>query len=208
MLILDEFHRLGKMSEVAEAMTTIRGFNGRMAIITQTIPKLDAIYSYEERLSIQGGAGLKLYLTPSEEMTIEDLSQACGMTTKRTVSKSRRTGLMERATVSERTEERPLLTEDEARRLPRDASIIIVNGEQPVKAKRIVHYEDPTFTRILKAQERLSWDGIERDLLTARIAKVERQVAGHAPAVESQHRPPDDTDLQRVKGLIEGAFAL
>jgi type IV secretion system protein VirD4 len=177
MLILDEFHRLGKMSEVADAMTTIRGFNGRIAIITQTIPKLDAIYSYEERLSIQGGAGLKLYMTPSEEMTIEDLSDACGVTTKRTITKSRQTGLGEKTSISERTDERPLLTKDDARRLPEDASIIIVNGRQPVKVKAIKHYADRRFKKILAQQEKLSWDLVNRPLEAARVTNLENRQA-------------------------------
>lgn len=177
MLILDEFHRLGKMSEVAEAMTTIRGFNGRIAIITQTIPKLDSIYSYEERLSIQGGAGLKLYMTPSEEMTIEDLSNAVGMTTKRTVTRSKQAGLGQRATFTERTDEKPLLTEDDARRLPEDVSIIIVNGKQPVKVKAIVHWKDRRFKKILKKQEQLGWDMVDKSLLQSRIDNIERRTA-------------------------------
>jgi len=213
MLILDEFHRLGKMSEVAEAMTTIRGFNGRIAIITQTIPKLDSIYSYEERLSIQGGAGLKLYMTPSEEMTIEDLSNAVGMTTKRTVTRSKQAGLGQRATFTERTDEKPLLTEDDARRLPEDVSIIIVNGKQPVKVKAIVHWRDRRFKKILKKQEQLGWDLVDKSLLQSRIDNIERrtakpQVAGSATisnqkGKEQQAAPegPTTDDLKQLAAL-------
>jgi len=197
MLILDEFHRLGKMSEVAEAMTTIRGFNGRIAIITQTIPKLDSIYSYEERLSIQGGAGLKLYMTPSEEMTIEDLSNAVGMTTKRTITRSKQAGLGQRATFTERTDEKPLLTEDDARRLPEDVSIIIVNGKQPVKVKAIVHWKDRRFKKILKKQEQLGWDIVDKSLLQSRIDNIERRTVKQQPAgsasitnQKSKEQPP------------------
>lgn len=220
MLILDEFHRLGKMTDVANAMTTIRGFNGRIAIITQTIPKLEAIYSYEERLSIQGGAGLKLYMTPSEEMTIEDLSKACGMTTKRTVSKSRAAGLFERPTVTERTEERPLLTEDEARRLPPDTSIIIVNGKQPVKVRRIVHYEDPVFTALLAKQDEKVWDRIDNALRDARMNRFEEDRAKkRTPAAVPEAAPVEvagppeartltTDDLAQLKDLIEQVFQL
>lgn len=180
LLILDEFHRLGKMAHIANAMTTIRGFGGRIAIVTQTIPKLDQIYSREERLSIQGGAGLKLYLTPSEEMTIEDVSKACGKTNKRVVSKSRRSGFGEKTTISERMEEHPLLTEDEARRLDPNAAIVIINGQQPIKAKRIIHYKDRRFTRILKEQDKLPWsitEGSEVEALTRRLDALEASTA-------------------------------
>lgn len=190
MMILDEFHRLGQMERVANAMTTIRGFGGRIAIITQTIPALDLIYSREARLSIQGGAGLKLYMTPSEEMTISDLSQACGMTTARTLGKSRKVGLVEETTYTEGSDERPLLTEDAARQLPADVTIIIVKGQQPIKANPIIHHEDPTFTTILRKMEGMSWkdmaypgvrpkflkflEDIEKEFLEADLPKAEQ----------------------------------
>lgn len=193
MIILDEFHLLGKMTAVARAMTTIRGFHGRIAIITQTIPVLDSIYSYEERLSIQGGAGLKLYMTPSEEMTIEDLSKACGMTSKRAITRSRQVGLGQRVTLTERTDERPLLTEDGARRLPEDVSIIIVNGKQPLKVKAIVHHRDRHFAKILEMQNELSWEAVEKSLLQSRINHLERK------SLKAQQPPPPVKDAPANK---------
>lgn len=201
MIILDEFHLLGKMSKVADAMTTIRGFNGRIAIITQTIPKLDVIYSYEERLSIQGGAGLKLYMTPSEEMTIEDLSKACGMTTKRTITRTRSTGLDERTTISEKTDERPLLTEDEARRLPEDVSIIIVKGAQPLKVKSIRHFEDRHFKSILEQQAMIPWSLVDGDKQSRRIDKLEAN-ADRSQKQTDQRITRTEVDYDAVKKLI------
>lgn len=201
MILLDEFHLLGKMSEVADAMTTIRGYNGRIAIITQTIPKLDAIYSYEERLSIQGGAGLKLYMTPSEEMTIEDLSKSCGMTTKRTISKSRRSGLGEKTTISERTDEKPLLTEDEARRLPKDVSILIVNGKQPIKAKAIIHYKDQLFKDILKQQDKLSWDAIKDRLGKAGLRHRVRVTALAVTELQNAEKQDANVEAQQDEAI-------
>lgn len=194
MIILDEFHRLGKMSEVADAMTTIRGFNGRIAIITQTIPKLEVIYSHEERLSIQGGAGLKLYMTPSEEMTIEDLSAACGKTTMREITKSKQTGLGQGTTISERTQEIPLLKPDEARRLDKSASIIIVNGKQPIKVKAIRHFEDRTFRTILEKQEKLGWDTINSELMASRMTAIERK-----QKLTPRAAPNDDLEAKNKK---------
>lgn len=152
MLILDEFHRLGKMPIVADSITTLRSFGGHLAVITQTIPKLDEIYGRNERLSLEGGAGIKLYMTPSEELTVENLSAACGSTTKRVVSKSKGIGPFATPTVSERSEERPLLTEDDARRLPLDDVILVVDGGMPIRAKRIKYYADRTLGPIFRAQ--------------------------------------------------------
>ena len=84
-----------------------RSFGGNLAIVTQTIPALDEIYGENTRRSLKGGAGVKLYLTPSEQKTIEELSQAVGKTTKRVVTCSRAVGRtpFEGRSVSERTED-------------------------------------------------------------------------------------------------------
>ena len=75
----------------------------------QTIPALDEIYGENTRHSLQGGAGVKLYLTPSEQKTIEELSQAVGKTTKRVVTRSRAVDRnpFEGRSVSERASARP-----------------------------------------------------------------------------------------------------
>jgi len=44
----------------------------------------------------------------------------------------------------ERTEETSLLPEDEARRLPLDEIVVVVDAQMPVRAKRVVYFEDPS----------------------------------------------------------------
>jgi|TARA_R110000744_G_scaffold302108_6_gene411124 type IV secretion system protein VirD4 len=154
LIMLDEFDKLGKMPIVAESIKTLRSYGGNLAIVTQTVPALDEIYGQNVRLSLQGGAGIKLYLTPSEEKTVSDLSRATGMTTRRVVSKSRTIGqgAFNGVNVSERTEERPLLSEDEARRLPKDDVIIIVDADMPIRAKRIKYFSDAKLKPMFEAQ--------------------------------------------------------
>ena len=98
---------------------------------------------------------MKLYLTPSDEKTIEELSKAVGKTTKTVVTRSRAVGKnpFEGRSQSVRTEEVSLLPEDEARRLPLDEIVVVVDAQMPVRAKRVVYYEDPFFKGIHRAQE-------------------------------------------------------
>src|SRR5690606_33258206 len=105
---------------------------------------LDDIYGEDTRLSLQGGAGIKVYLAPSEQRTKAELAAAVGKTTHRVVTKSRTVGKgpFSGINVSERHEERDLLTEDEAGRLTPDDVIIIANGQHPIKARRIKYFED------------------------------------------------------------------
>ncbi len=155
MILLDEFNRLGKMPIVAESIEILRQYRGHLAIVTQTIPAIDEIYGENTRRALQGNAGIKLYLTPSDEKTVEELSKAVGKTTKTVVTRSRAIGKnpFEGRSQSERTEEVSLLPEDEARRLPLDEIIVVVDAQMPVRAKRVVYFEDPFFKNIHAAQK-------------------------------------------------------
>jgi len=155
MIMLDEFNRLGKMPIVAESIEVLRHYRGHLAVVTQTIPAIDEIYGENTRRALQGNAGIKLYLTPSDEKTVEELSKAVGKTTKTVVTRSRAVGKnpFEGRSQSERTEEVSLLPEDEARRLPLDEIVVVVDAQMPVRAKRVVYYEDPFFKGIHAAQE-------------------------------------------------------
>ncbi|MEL6467810.1 MAG: type IV secretory system conjugative DNA transfer family protein, partial [Pseudomonadota bacterium] len=95
-----------------------------------------------------------LYLTPSDEKTVEELSGAVGMTTKRVVTRSRSIGRnpFEGRSMSERTEETSLLPKDEARRMSLDDIVMVVDAQMPVRAKRIRYFDDPYFKAIHKAQ--------------------------------------------------------
>ena len=97
---------------------------------------------------------MKLYVTPSEQKTIEELSQAVGKTAKRVVTRSRSVGRNPFAgrSMSERTEETALLPEDEARRMDLDDIVLVVDAQMPVRAKRIKYYEDRFFQRIFDKQ--------------------------------------------------------
>lgn len=106
------------------------------------------------RRALQGNAGIKLYLTPSDEKTVEELSKAVGKTTKRVVTRSRSVGRNPFAgrSMSERTEETALLPEDEARRMDLDDIVLVVDAQMPVRAKRIKYYEDRFFKQIFDKQ--------------------------------------------------------
>lgn len=155
MIMLDEFNRLGKMPIVAESIEVLRHYRGHLAVVTQTIPALDEIYGENTRRALQGNAGVKLYLTPSDEKTIEELSKAVGKTTKTVVTRSRSIGKnpFEGRSQSTRTEETALLPEDEARRLPLDEIVVVVDAQMPIRAKRVVYYEDSFFKKIHAAQD-------------------------------------------------------
>ena len=137
-----------------DSIETLRSYCVNLAIVTQTIPTLDEIYGENARCALQGNAGIKLFLTPSDEKTIEGLSKAVGKTTKRVVTRSRAIGRNPFAwrSMSECTEETALLPEDEARRMALDDIVMVVDAQMPVRAKRIKYYEDRFFKQIFEKQ--------------------------------------------------------
>ncbi|AZY95562.1 type VI secretion protein (plasmid) [Paracoccus sp. Arc7-R13] len=155
MIMLDEFDMLGRMPIVADSIKTLRSYGGNLAIITQTIPALDKIYGEDTRMSLQGGAGVKIYLAPADPRTKAELSAAVGKTTHRVTSRSKTIGKgpFSGVNVSERTEDRDLLSEDEAGRLDKDTVIVLANGQHPIKATRIKYFEDRVLNPIFQAQK-------------------------------------------------------
>lgn len=154
LILMDEFQRIGRMPIVAESISLLRSYGGNLAIVTQSIPDLDVVYGEQVRKTIQAGAGIKLYLTPSDPDTVSEMSEAVGMTTKRVLSKSRsvKEGLFS-TNVTERSEEHPLLTRDEARRLPEDEVIIVVDADMPIRAKRLRYFEDRDYKPLFEDQD-------------------------------------------------------
>lgn len=150
MILLDEFDKLGRMPVVAESIKTLRSYSAHLAIVSQSIPGIDDIYGENTRLSLQAGAGVKVYLTPSDRKTIGELSASLGRTTKRIVSKSRPLGphTLRSRSLTERTEDAPLLTEDEVRMMDLDDVVIVLDAMNPIRARRIEWFKDRTLKAV------------------------------------------------------------
>lgn len=189
-IILDEFHKLGKMSELSESITTLRGYGGRMSIITQSIPKLLEIYGENEFRSLEAGCGVKMYMTPSDKVTRQEVSDALGKTTKRSISKSRQNGIFSSENITERTEEAALMDSDAISQMPLDDVILIGDGEKPVLGTNIYYYEDSPLKDLHEAQQVMPWpvkdDGgvVSADPFQTKVVPQSDQLEAIAIAVE------------------------
>ena len=103
--------------------------------------------------------------------------------------------------MSERTEEVSLLPEDEARRLPLDDIIIVVDAQMPTRAKRIQYYDDPFFKGIHAAQKgELPFPETSLDKVSlSDLAKASGPAPKDAPNRATSDRPATPMD-QPVKG--------
>ena len=157
MIMIDEFQQMGAMPYLERAIHTLASYGGRVALIAQSLAALDKIYGPEGRESLENGAGLKLYITPRDERTIKEVSQSVGSTTREAVTRSygRNKGLLGAQSTTSRLEERPLLSETQARLMDPDEVIILAPPQHAIKAHRIKYFEDPVFKAMMDSQEGL-----------------------------------------------------
>jgi type IV secretion system protein VirD4 len=83
------------------------------------------------------------------------LSKLAGTTTVRSEQRSYsggRFGFHNNVQISSSESERPLLTPDEARRLPPDDALVFVAGHAPIYGRKIKYYEDRTFSERAKVE--------------------------------------------------------
>jgi type IV secretion system protein VirD4 len=206
MILLDEFQRIGKMPIIVDSLSLLRAYGGNVAIVTQSIPDIDRIYGVDDRKAIQANSGIKLYLTPSEEDTIGELSESVGTTTKKITTKSRsiKEGVFG-AHVTERSEEYPLLTKDDARRLPSDEIIIVVNGQMPIRAKRLQYYADRKLKPLFLSQDMKTPPPMPTHTITEAdyvdVKGVEAQLV-HCDALEAKSNEHDELACQIIKNEI------
>jgi type IV secretion system protein VirD4 len=155
MFLMDEFDQLGRQPLVMASIKTIRSFGGRFFIISQTIPGLDDIYGETGRRSLQGGAGVQIYMAPQDDLTADVLSNALGRSTVTAISESqsRVQGMKDSANVSRRSEERPLISANELLRFPLDEVLVLPEGQYPIRTKHIRYYEDRHFAPIDRARK-------------------------------------------------------
>lgn len=159
LLMLDEFASLKKLSVIEEGLAVVAGYGIKVFLIVQDLEQIHGTYGQHE--AIVGNCHVRIAYAPNKLATAELLSKMSGQTTiihtRKTVS-GKRTGLV-LGQVNETIQEvqRPLLTADEAMRLPtaaKDAQgritapghlLVFVAGRAPIYGRQILYFQDPTF---------------------------------------------------------------
>jgi type IV secretion system protein VirD4 len=151
LMMIDELPSLGKLEILQTSLAYIAGYGIKAYLITQDLGQLSAAYGgasgHDE--SIVANCQVLVAYAPNKLDTMELLSKLAGNTTIRTENKTYSGGRMSvmrnQVTIAVQEQERPLLTPDEARRLPPDDSLIFLAGQPPIYGKKIKYYQDPVF---------------------------------------------------------------
>ena len=156
LLLLDEFAALGRLEPVLSAAGLMAGLGVQLWPILQDLAQLRAAYG-ESASTFLANAGLVQVGAPADLDTATWLSRVLGNATIQyeTASSgtSRPTGWLPagggQSSASEGTAThlaaRPLLTPDEAMRLPPHVQVLLRPGKAPALAAKLRHFADPEF---------------------------------------------------------------
>jgi type IV secretion system protein VirD4 len=146
LMLVDEFPALGRLDVLQEALAFVAGYGIKAYLISQDLSQLYAAYGNEE--AILANCNVRVAFAPNKVETAEVLSKMAGSATvcnpTRSYSGGRLSVPMHVVTADQQVM-RPLLTPDEAMRLPPRDALIFVAGHAPIYGRKIRYFEDPTF---------------------------------------------------------------
>ena len=148
LLMLDEFPSLGRMDVLQTALAYLPGYGITAYLIVQDLAQLSHAYGRDE--SIISNCHVRVAYAPNRVGTARLISEMAGTMTvhkaARTYTGNRLNPMLMHVMAGEQETGRPLLTPDEAMRLPNDAALIFVAGHPPIYGQKIRYYQDPVFS--------------------------------------------------------------
>lgn len=162
---IDEFHSLGKMEGVLQAVTTLPGYGGRLLLIVQSPASLREHYGAAGEDIFLESAQLHVWLTPNNDETKAKLSKALGNMTisqKSISGKAWSSRSHEGRNESWSEKGRALLTPEEVGRLGSEEVIITGKGLFPIRTDRVSYFKDRYFKCLYDAQKSIPWPQIPR----------------------------------------------
>ena len=151
LFLLDEFVSLGRMDVLADAITTLRSYGGRVMIVVQTMASLEKLYQKEGAAQFLANCRMQLFLSPADKATPEYISSAAGDFTRKTRTRTWKGGNFE-TTYQERTDGARLIRPEEVRMLGEDRIVALVQNMYPITAYRVAYFQDRQLNRIFKSQ--------------------------------------------------------
>lgn len=155
--LLDEFANVALPDDFCSLLSTMRSRNISAIIIIQNFGQLNALFK-DNKDNIEGNCDTFIFLGGNESSTHEKVSKSIGKQTiyKKSTSISR--GKNGSTSSSEDVLGREIMMPDEVRKLRRDECIVLINGFDAVKDKKIRTWEHPLYNQMVKASKRYTFD--------------------------------------------------
>jgi len=152
LFLLDEFPQLGRMTALSGAISTIRGFGGRIMIVAQSLSSLKGTYGPEGAQNFLANCRLQLFMAPADSDTPDYVSKAIGNFTRKSRSKSWAMGQIGTSNVQEREEGAQLIRPEQLRNLDEDDVVMLIQNTDPIRAQKVRYYEDRFLKPIFEGQ--------------------------------------------------------
>lgn len=153
LFLLDEFPQLGRMTALSQAISTIRSYGGRMMIVAQSLAQLRGAYGNDGAQNFLANCRLQLFMAPADSETPDYVSKAIGNFTRKSRSKSWMMGQIGKSNIQEREEGARLLRPEDLRSLSSDDCVLLIQDSDPVRAQKVLYYEDRFLKAIFEAQD-------------------------------------------------------
>lgn len=191
LFMIDEFHSLGKMQGVLDAVTTLPGYGGRLCLIVQSPASLREHYGPAGEEILTESSHLHVWLTPNSEETKQKLSKALGNKTVTQKSVSGRNWAKDPGRSESWSEKsRALMTPEEIGRLGKEEVIITGKGMFPIRTNRVSFYKDHRFKALNESQSGKPWPDVPtvKDGVVTRYDEFLKE-AGSSPKVVEAEEP-------------------
>lgn len=150
LIMLDEFARLGRMDEMAEAAQFARGYGIRLAYVIQNKAQIREIYGKDGAVDIFDNLGAEIVFGTTDPELTKELEERLGDSTVMFTTRNRPRFMSwfspSKHGESDHPHRRPLMLDQEVARMSPDEQLIIRAGMRPMKTKRMRWFDDPRFT--------------------------------------------------------------
>jgi type IV secretion system protein VirD4 len=146
LMLLDEFPALGEMELIKKGIGYFAGYGIRLAVIAQGESQIEDIYTNTGLRSFLTNFKYKIYYAPNDPKDAESLSSQLGTKTVKNISDSK-PSIVSSGSRSESHSKasRSLMLAQEVRMLSRSKLILLAEAVAPIKAQKIVYFQDQFF---------------------------------------------------------------
>jgi type IV secretion system protein VirD4 len=149
LVLVDEFPELGRVPFFEKMMAKSAGYLMKLVLIAQSLAQIRATYGNNQ--SIQENCRTQLNYGANAYETADYISKMFGQRTvsEERTSSSRRAGSLFSTSYTTSTHEfsRPLIAPEELLNLRFDRALLKVTGTPPVRAKKVMFYQDSRFAK-------------------------------------------------------------
>jgi type IV secretion system protein VirD4 len=140
LILLDEFHMLGRMETVANVFTLAGGYNCRVLAVVQGLGWIDDVYGKQKRDGILSVCAHRIFFAANDLETARYVSEMCGEKTVQSVSTTRNSSSrFGSSTKNTSMRTWPLITKDQVTRLSRKSEIILAEASFPIKCQKVAY---------------------------------------------------------------------